>query len=64
MGHAAVLWAESSDDDRDKADDTEAHGAVDETFAERRLRRWLRGMFGGKLERQDPGDEPGDREES
>jgi hypothetical protein len=64
MSHAAVLWAESSDDDRDKADDTEAHGAVDETFAERRLRRWLRGMFGGKLERQDPGDERGDREET
>jgi hypothetical protein len=64
MGNRTMLWAEGSDDDRDKAEDTEAHGSVDETFAERRLRRWLKGMFGGKLERQDrPGDEPGNREE-
>ena len=43
----AVVWAEAPDDDRDEAADTEAHGGVDETFASRRLRRWLRGMFGG-----------------
>jgi len=43
----AVVWAESSDDDRDEPAETEAHGDVDETFASRRLRRWLRGMFGG-----------------
>jgi hypothetical protein len=65
MGNPTVQWAEGSDDDRDKADDTEAHGSVDQTFAERRLRRWLKGMFGGKAERQDtPGGEPGDREET
>ncbi|TML61715.1 MAG: hypothetical protein E6G18_02625 [Actinobacteria bacterium] len=43
----AVVWAESSDDDRVEPAETEAHGEVDETFASRRLRRWLRGMFGG-----------------
>ena len=43
----AVVWAEAPDDDRDESPDTEAHGGVDESFASRRLRRWLRGMFGG-----------------
>jgi hypothetical protein len=47
MGGAAVLWAETPDDEREETADTEAHGAVDESFAARRLRRWLRGMFGG-----------------
>jgi len=46
----SVLWAESADDD-DGGDeispDAEAHGDVDDTFAARRLRRWLKGMFGG-----------------
>jgi len=41
----AVVWAEAPDDDLDE--ETEAHGKVDETFASRRLRRWLEGMFGG-----------------
>ena len=41
----AVVWADTPDDERDK--ETEAHGKVDETFASRRLRRWLEGMFGG-----------------
>jgi hypothetical protein len=45
---AAVLWAESSDDSADEGAETEAHGEIDETFAARRLGRWLRGMFGGK----------------
>ena len=40
-----VVWAEAPDDERDE--ETEAHGKVDETFASRRLRRWLEGMFGG-----------------
>ncbi len=45
----AVLWAETpGDDDRDDLPDSEAHGDVDESFAARRLRRWLKGMFGGK----------------
>ena len=43
----AVVWAETPEDDRDDAGDTEAHGKVDETFASRKLRRWLKGMFGG-----------------
>ena len=43
----AVVWAEAPEDDRDDAAETEAHGKVDETFASRRLRRWLKGMFGG-----------------
>jgi hypothetical protein len=41
----AVVWAETPEDDGNK--ETEAHGKVDETFASRRLRRWLKGMFGG-----------------
>jgi hypothetical protein len=45
---AAVLWAESSGDATDEDGETEAHGEIDETFAARRLGRWLRGMFGGK----------------
>jgi hypothetical protein len=43
----AVVWAEAPEGDEDEAPDAEAHGGVDETFASRRLRRWLRGMFGG-----------------
>ena len=43
----AVVWAETPDDERDEATETETHGGVDETFASRRLRRWLKGMFGG-----------------
>ncbi len=42
----AVFWAEAPDDEGDEAE-TEAHGKVDETFASRKLRRWLKGMFGG-----------------
>jgi hypothetical protein len=60
MGDTSVLWADASDDEGDEADDTEAHGAVDETFAARRLRRWLKGMFGGRSESP---DEPAEREE-
>jgi hypothetical protein len=51
---AAVLWAESSDDSTDEDAETEAHGEIDETFAARRLGRWLRGMFGGKPADDDP----------
>jgi hypothetical protein len=55
----AVLWAETPDDDeRDETPDCEAHGDVDETFAARRLRRWIKGMFGGKPAAE-PDDEPG-----
>lgn len=52
MAGESVLWAETPDDERDETE-TEAHGAVDESFAVRRLRRWLRGMFGGAPEPED-----------
>jgi hypothetical protein len=46
----SIRWAEiPADEDGDNGDDTLAHGAVvDESVAERRLRRWLKGMFGGE----------------
>ncbi|MDQ2966981.1 MAG: hypothetical protein M3R37_01510 [Actinomycetota bacterium] len=53
----AVVWAEAPDDDRDDPADTEAHGNVDETFASRRLSRWLKGMFGGGPGTEKPTDE-------
>lgn len=53
-----MLWAETPDDERDEAE-TQAHGEVDESFAVRRLRRWLSGMFGGAPK---PQDEPGEDE--
>ena len=43
----AVVWTKVPEDDGGDGEETEAHGAVDETFASRRLRRWLKGMFGG-----------------
>jgi hypothetical protein len=42
----AVVWAEAPEDDADETE-TEAPGEVDQTFASRKLRRWLKGMFGG-----------------
>jgi hypothetical protein len=56
MAGESVLWAETPDDERDEAG-AEAHGAVDESFAVRRLRRWLRGMFGGAPEPEDDSTE-------
>jgi hypothetical protein len=50
----AVLWAETPDEDRDERPESEAHGEVDESFAARRLRRWLKGMFGGKPAETEP----------
>jgi hypothetical protein len=45
MSSASVRWAETPDDEGE----VEAHDAeVDESFAARKLRRWLAGMFGGK----------------
>ena len=55
MGGPSVLWSETpSDEDWDEADKTEADGDVDESFAARRLRRWLKGMFGGKPPAAEP----------
>ena len=57
----AVLWAEASDDDQGESDDPEAQGEVDETFATRRLKRWLRGMFGGGRAVETPPDDEQER---
>jgi hypothetical protein len=58
----SVLWADTPDEDGDDeiSPDAEAHGDVDDTFAARRLRRWLKGMFGGKpaAEPEEPDREP------
>jgi hypothetical protein len=58
MGGVSVVWAETPGDDREQQEenDTEAH--VDETFAARRLRRWIKGMFGGTPEAGDEGARP------
>jgi hypothetical protein len=58
----SVLWAEAPDDDdgADGAPESEGHGDVDETFAARRLRRWLKGMFGGKPAAAEPEEERGE----
>jgi hypothetical protein len=61
MSGGAVLWAEIPDEAGDQAE-VEAHGELDESFAARRLRRWIKGMFGGKpkpaAEPEEPGREP------
>jgi hypothetical protein len=53
----SVLWAEAPDEDDDDEPESEAH--IDESFAARRLRRWLKGMFGGKPPGE-PDGSPGD----
>jgi hypothetical protein len=59
MGGGSVLWAETPDDDSgENGPESEAHGDVDDSFAARRLRRWIKGMFGGKPAAAEP-DEPG-----
>ena len=52
----SIRWAETpADDDGDNGDDILAHGAVvDQSVAERRLRRWLKGMFGGQEQEPEP----------
>ena len=52
----AAVWAKTPDD-KDDALEIEAHGKVDETFASRKLRRWLKGMFGGGQASTKPPDE-------
>lgn len=53
MATHSVRWTEASDGDPEEGEETEGHAAVDETFAKRRLRRWLRGMFGGEKAAED-----------
>jgi hypothetical protein len=48
VGGRAVLWSEPSDDPADDRPETEAHRSLDEAVEQRRLRRWLKGMFGGE----------------
>jgi hypothetical protein len=45
----SVLWSETPDEAGDEGERPEA-AEVDESFATRRLRRWLKGMFGGAAE--------------
>ena len=59
MAGGSVVWAQAPDDE--DGPEAEAHGDVDESFAARRLRRWLKGMFGGKPVAAEPAEEP-DRE--
>jgi hypothetical protein len=59
----SVLWAEIPEDgEGEQKPDSEAPGDVDESFAARRLRRWIKGMFGGEskpaTEPEEPGREP------
>ena len=62
MRGGSLLWAEVPDEDGgDEAPESEAHGDVDESFAARRLRRWIKGMFGGpQRPAAEPPEEPGE----
>jgi hypothetical protein len=63
MRGGSVLWAEPPEEENGgDGQDTVAHGDVDESFAARRLRRWLKGMFGGESAAEP--DEPGREEDS
>jgi hypothetical protein len=64
MRGGSVLWAEPPEEETgDDGEDAVGHGDVDESFAARRLRRWLKGMFGGEQSAAEP-DEPGREEDS
>jgi hypothetical protein len=52
----SVLWSETPDETRDEGEGPEA-ADVDESFATRRLRRWIKGMFGGQPTPEDEPDE-------
>jgi hypothetical protein len=69
MGGGAVVWAEAPDEDGGDATQPEKPGEVDDSFAARRLRRWLKGMFGGQPKPKpgegvpgEPGGSPGESE--
>ena len=65
MSGGSVLWAETPDEDSGEAVEPAREGEVDDSFAARRLRRWLKGMFGGQPKpAAEPEDEPGRRPES
>jgi hypothetical protein len=59
--NASVLWTETPDEDSGESGEPVQEGEVDDSFAARRLRRWIKGMFGGKPQppaEQEPGREP------
>ena len=49
----SVTWAEIPDGDAEDAQEETQEAEVDETLATRRLRHWLRGMFGGRADAPD-----------
>jgi hypothetical protein len=59
VGSGSTLWSQTSDqpDETPETPDTEAHRALDDASPEHRLRRWLKGMFGGE---RDAAEEPPD----
>ena len=57
----AAVWAETPEDDKDDALEIEAHGKLDETCASRKLRRWLKGMFGGGAATETPPEDEQER---
>jgi hypothetical protein len=57
VGSAQVLWAETPDDESTEVEGHADNADVDESFAARKLRRWLRGMFGGRAEPKDKPEE-------
>ena len=61
MSGGAVVWAETpEEDDGDETTASDAaQGDVDESMAARRLRRWIKGMFGGRPTSAEPPEEPG-----
>jgi hypothetical protein len=67
MRGGSFLWAEApaDEDGGDETPEAEAHGDIDESFAARRLSRWLKGMFGGPQKpAAEPRKEPGREHES
>jgi hypothetical protein len=49
---ASVLWSETPDESREE-NDRPGGADVDDSFASRRLRRWIKGMFGGTPKEED-----------
>ena len=56
MGSGSVLWSDTPDQPDEETPDTEAHRALDDASPEHRLRRWLKGMFGGEPDEEPPDD--------
>jgi hypothetical protein len=59
VGSAPVVWAKTPEDEGAEVEGQEDSAEIDESFAVRRLRRWLSGMFGGEATRK---EEPPDSE--